>query len=65
MKDRSKTDEWLLCAVVPQANSPENCWLCVMAAMIDASPLMIQLLNLSKTSAESTSISFNSIHSTL
>lgn len=64
-RDRTKANRWTLCAVLPQANPPEDCLLGVMTAMIDVSPLRTQLLNFSKGSAESTSINFNSIHSTL
>lgn len=65
MRDRTKAEGWILCAVVPHITSLEVCLLGVMTAMIDGSPLMTQLLNFSKGSEESTSINFNSIHSTL
>lgn len=65
MRDRTKAEEWILCVVVPHVTSLEVCVLGVMTAMIDWSPLMTQLLNVSKGSAESTPIIFNSIHSTL
>lgn len=65
MRDRTKAEGWIRCAVIPHVTSLEACVLGVMIAMIDGSPLMTQLLNFSKGSAESTSINFNSIHSTL